>query len=197
MSALRMIAAVVIALSLVAHGAGAQGAAPAAKSATATPAPSASAAEAPAAEAWTPRTGDAWVDRQLADINLYAGRYRGAFLDELVRYHAAPRALVTGLVVDQHWAPGDVYYACAVAQLAGRPCRSVVDAWDSGRADGWQAVAERVGLDAAAKARMKGTITDSFARWGRPLAKPAPNERAAQTSKKSAARKTPAKPPRR
>jgi hypothetical protein len=197
MSGSRTVAVFGVALWLAAHGASAQGAAPAAKTATAAPTESAPAAEAPTAETWAPHTGDVWVDRQLADINLYAGRYRGAFLDELVRYHAAPRALVTGLIVDKRWAPGDVYYACAVAQLAGRPCRSVVDAWDSGRADGWQAVAERVGLDAAAKARMKGTITDSFARWGRPLAKPAPGERAAATSKKSAARKTPAKTPRR
>ena len=30
----------------------------------------------------------------------------------------------------RHWAPGDVYYACALAQLIGRPCRYVVEVWE-------------------------------------------------------------------
>jgi hypothetical protein len=122
---------------------------------------------------WNPRSGDAWIDRQLADINAYGGRYRGAFIDEMVRYHAAPREFVTELVTERNWAPGDVYYACALAQVVGRPCRAVVDAWGSGHADGWQAVARQVGVanrpDAAT--RLKQDITASYARWGRPLAK--------------------------
>src|SRR3546814_609367 len=54
--------------------------------------------------AWNPRSGDAWVDTQLADITAYGSRYRGAFVDELVRYHAAPRDLVNELVSARHWA---------------------------------------------------------------------------------------------
>ncbi len=122
--------------------------------------------------AWNPRSGDAWIDRQLADINVYGGRYRGAFIDELVRYHAAPRGLVEELVDKRNWAPGDVYYACAVAQVIGRPCRAIVDAWGQSHAEGWEEVASQVGIAKrpGATARLKRDITESYVRWGRPLA---------------------------
>lgn len=122
--------------------------------------------------AWNPRTGDAWVDAQLADINAYGGRYRGAFIDELVRYRAAPRDLVTELVDERNWAPGDVYYACALAQVLGRPCRSLVEAWGQFHDEGWAAVAAKAGIATRpeAMARLKQAITGSYERWGRPLA---------------------------
>jgi len=122
--------------------------------------------------AWNPRSGDAWIDAQLADINVYGGRYRGAFIDELVRYRAAPRELVTELVDERNWAPGDVYYACALAQVLGRPCRSLVQAWGQFHDEGWAAVAKKAGIATRpdAMARLKQAITNSYERWGRPLA---------------------------
>jgi hypothetical protein len=130
---------------------------------------------------WNPRSGDAWIDSQLADINVYGARYRGAFIDELVRYHAAPRALVTELVDQRNWAPGDVYYACALAQVLGRPCRALVEAWGRSREEGWAAVAAQAGIAARPDAvqRLKQDITASYARWGRPpaeVAAPAQDE---------------------
>lgn len=124
--------------------------------------------------AWNPRSGDAWIDRQLADINDYGSRYRGAFIDEIVRYHAAPRELVTELVTRRNWAPGDVYYACALAQLAGQPCRSVIETWEQAHADGWGAVTAGMALPDRrdAMARLKQDIAASYVRWGRPLAEP-------------------------
>ena len=44
---------------------------------------------------WNPRSGDVWVDTYLNDINDYGYRYREPFIDEMVRYHGAPRDLVT------------------------------------------------------------------------------------------------------
>ena len=67
---------------------------------------------------WNPRSGDVWVDTQLSDMNQYGSRYRDPFIDEMVRYHAAPRDLVTDLLVNRRWAPGDVYYACTIAQVS-------------------------------------------------------------------------------
>ena len=86
-------------------------------------APAAMAAQPGFAFGWDPRTGDAVLDARLADINRYGDRYRAAFVDELVRYHAAPRALVTALLADEQWAPGDLYFACALAQAAGHGSR--------------------------------------------------------------------------
>ena len=126
--------------------------------------------------AWNPRSGDAWIDAQLADINAYGSRYRGAFVDELVRYHAAPRDLVSELVDERNWAPGDVYYACALAQVVGRPCRSLVEVWGQFHDEGWEAVAGKAGVAKRPDAtqRLKQAITSSYERWGRPLAEVPP-----------------------
>ena len=125
-----------------------------------------------AAHEWNPRTGDAWTDRQLADVNAYAARYPDAFVDELVRYFDLPRALAGELIGERRWAPGDVYYACALAQVAGRPCRAALDAWADGHADGWAAIAGSLGIaprsESAARVRM--AFVDSYARWARPIA---------------------------
>jgi len=150
---------------------------------------------------WNPRSGDLWIDSQLADINAYGGRYRGAFIDEVVRYHAAPRDPVAELVGKRNWAPGDVYYACAVATIVGRPCRALVDAWSESHGEGWAEVAGQAGIAGHrdAVARLKQEITDSYARWGRPLAKvetaPAAKGGAASADKPASSRKPAKKKP--
>lgn len=125
----------------------------------------------PFAFGWDPRTGDAVLDGRLADINQYGDRYREAFVDELVRYHAAPRALVGALLADEQWAPGDLYFACALAQAAGRPCRHVIQRWRAGHAAGWAATAAAMDVapDSAAFRRVADGVEASYARWGRPL----------------------------
>jgi hypothetical protein len=123
------------------------------------------------AHAWDPRTGDDWTDGQLADVNAYGQRYPDAFVDELVRYFGAPRALVTELVVDRRWAPGDVYYACAIARVVGRPCRALTDAWARRHAEGWEAVRADAGIAAegAEAGRLRQAFIESYARWDRPI----------------------------
>jgi hypothetical protein len=123
------------------------------------------------AHPWDPRSGDAWTDRQLADVNVYATRYHDAFVDELVRYLDAPRALVDDLVVEQRWAPADVYYACAIARVLGRPCRTLTDLWAQRHAEGWEAVRAAAGIEPGtpAAARLRQAFVDSYARWARPL----------------------------
>ena len=124
-----------------------------------------------AAPAWTPRTGDAWVDAMLADINRYAARYPDAFADELVRYDNAPRALVQALLTDPRWTPGDVYFACALGQFAGQPCRVVAQRWQQDHAGGWAAIAQDFGMTPQSPAfhRLKRGIVRGYARWARPL----------------------------
>lgn len=122
------------------------------------------------ADARAPATGDDWIDAQLADVNRYAERYRAAFVDELVRYQAAPRPLVEQ-ALDADVAAGDAYYACALAQAFGRPCREVLDAWRANPGDGWDGVARKLEPDraGAARDRVKRGIVDSYDRWARPL----------------------------
>lgn len=121
---------------------------------------------------WDPRTGDVWVDTWLGDINRYGDRYREPFVDEMVRYYGAPRDLVTSLLLERDWEPGDVYYACAVAQTIGRPCRYVADEWErDGRGEGWGVTAQRLGIKPGSPEfhRLKSGFVSSYDRWGRPI----------------------------
>lgn len=129
---------------------------------------------------WNPRTGDMWVDTQLSDINRYGMRYREPFVDELVRYHGAPRDLVIELLVTRRWAPGDVYYACAIANIIGRPCRFVVEEYERNHGLGWGELAKRLGIKpgSAEFHRLKKGFVPTYDRWGRPIVLDADLERA-------------------
>jgi hypothetical protein len=120
---------------------------------------------------WNPRTGDAWVDTRLDDINRYGDRYREPFVDEMARYYGAPRDLVSDLLVNRRWAPGDVYYACAIAQAIGRACRYVVDEWNREHAQGWGVLAQRLGIapGTAEFHRLKRGFVPTYDRWDRPI----------------------------
>jgi hypothetical protein len=153
---------------LLATGAAfARGPAPQATAPKATaPAPS----PAPAPE-WSPRTGDAWVDTVLADINAYGRRYPDAFADELARYRGAPRDYVATLLADPAWTPGDVYFACALAQSIGRACRYVAGEWQAHAGEGWGALARELGVKpgSAEFKALKDGFAGAYGRWGRPL----------------------------
>lgn len=119
---------------------------------------------------WEPRTGDAWVDKQMDDINLYGERYREAFIDELVRYQGTPRELAQEML-QQGWKPGDLYYACAMAQLIGQPCRSVIAEWTRDHEGGWADVGKRLGFtpNSSQFRELKRSFVASYDRWARPL----------------------------
>ena len=120
---------------------------------------------------WNPRTGDVWVDNTLGDMNQYGYRYRESFVDELVRYYDAPRDYVTELLVQQRWAPGDVYYACAIGEVIGRSCRYVADEWQRDHGQGWGALAQRLGIKpgSAEFHRLKKGFVPTYDRWARPI----------------------------
>ena len=120
---------------------------------------------------WNPRSGDVWVDTQLRDMNTYGTRYREPFIDEMVRYHDAPRDLVRDLLVNQRWAPGDIYYACSIASITGRPCRDVVNEWERDNGQGWGVIAKRMGIKpgSAEFHRLKAGFVPTYDRWARPI----------------------------
>lgn len=120
---------------------------------------------------WNPRSGDVWVDTWLGDVNRYGTQYREPFIDELVRYHAAPRPLVIELLERRRWAPGDVYYACSIASIIGRPCRYVVDMYEADRGQGWGVLAQRLGIKpgSAEFHRLKKGFVPTYDRWARPI----------------------------
>jgi len=120
---------------------------------------------------WHPRSGDVWVDTWLGDMNRYGARYPEPFIDEMVRYHDVPRPLVVELLQTRHWVPGDVYFACALASVLGRPCRYVVDYYDANRGLGWGVVAQRLGIKpgSAEFHRLKKGFVPTYDRWARPI----------------------------
>lgn len=141
-------------------------------------------------------TGDDWVDARLPDIDVYAQRYRAAFVDELARYHGTPRAFSERLLDRHAWPAGEVYYACALAAVAGRPCSDVVARRAVARDADWRIVAEQLGIAPGSPqaARLKRGIVASYARWGRPLPLDAELAREARRARAAAARAAATKP---
>lgn len=121
--------------------------------------------------AYAPRSGDAWIDRHLADINLYAARYPQSFADELGRYYAVPRPYVEAMLQQPSWEAGDIVMACGLAQLVGQPCRAVVREWSRDHAEGWEGVAARLQPPPgpAQMRELRERIKQSYAHWARPL----------------------------
>ena len=115
-------------------------------------------------------TGDAWLDHWLADVDVYAARYREAFVDELVRYHEVPRGVVEQQL-EAGVQPRDVYLGCATAHVLGRPCREVMAAWRNTPEQAWSRVlvALEAGGDTDALARIRQGLVASYDRWARPI----------------------------
>lgn len=112
---------------------------------------------------FNPRSGDAWIDAQLGDVNVFARGNLDGYVDEVVVSTGAPRDYVQGMVVDRGWAPGDVYYACLIARQLGRPCAFVADAYERemrGRGRGWGALAQELGIRPGSEAfhALKGGV---------------------------------------
>ena len=117
------------------------------------------------------RTGDLWVDSRLGEINDYGNRYRDPFINELNNNYGAPRPYITELLTVRHWAPADVYYACAIAHALHRPCRDIVREYDRNPGQGWGVLAKRMGIKPGSKAFhdfKRGTVS-TYDRWGYPV----------------------------
>ena len=121
---------------------------------------------------YQPRSGDAWLDRQLVDINAYAARYPQSFVDEVARYYTVPRAYVEAMMQQPAWQPGDIVMACGLAQEVGQPCRAVVREWSRDHEEGWEGVAQRLQPPAGKTQyrQLRERIKQSYLRWARPLA---------------------------
>ncbi len=129
---------------------------------------------------WNPRSGDVWMDSWLGDMNRYGQRYRDPFVDELVRYHGAPRDMVVDLLGPRRWAPGDVWMACNIASVIGRPCRYVVDVYERDHGNGWGNIAKQLGIKPGSPEfhRLKKGFVPTYDRWGRTIVLDADLERA-------------------
>lgn len=95
---------------------------------------------------YSPRTGDAFIDTRLGDVNVFARGNTDGFIDDIVVSYGAPRSLVRELYYDRRWVPSDIYYACLLASILKRPCGYVVDIYERDRGQGWGVIAKRLGI---------------------------------------------------
>lgn len=95
---------------------------------------------------FSPRTGDSYMDGQLGDINRYARDNTAGFIEELAVNFGVPRSLVREYYTERRWAPGDIYYGCALAHELRRPCGEVLDVYEQDRGQGWGVIAQRLGI---------------------------------------------------
>jgi len=125
----------------------------------------------PAAATYTPGTGDAWLDRQLADVNRYAERYPEAFVDELVRYGGARRGYPEALMQQHGWAAADVWFACFWGKAIGASCREPVRARAQHPDEGWKAVVQAlpVAPDNLHWRAVRQALVASYDHWDRPV----------------------------
>ena len=123
-----------------------------------------------------PRTGDGFVVAQLGDINVFASGNKAGFIDDVVVSFGAPRYLVREYYYDRRWAPGDIYYACALAHQLGRPCLEVLNIYERDHGQGWGAIAQRMGIKPGSPAfhALKGRVGQGHGKMkgngGRPQA---------------------------
>lgn len=112
---------------------------------------------------YSPRTGDVWVDTRLGEINTYGRGDPDYFYEDMHSSYGVPRDYVRELYVDRRWAPGDIYYACALAQILDRPCREIVSDYERHPGQGWGALAQRMGIKpgSAQFHALKGRVGDS------------------------------------
>ena len=116
---------------------------------------------------YNPRTGDVSVDSQLGYMNDYGRNNRDYFVNDVVTTYGAPRYLVNDLLTTRRWAPGDVYYASALAYQTRRPFGDVVKMYEQDRGQGWGVIAQRMGIKpgSAEFHALKGNVGKSSGRY--------------------------------
>lgn len=95
---------------------------------------------------FNPRTGDAWFDARLGDINVMASGNLDGFIDEVVVSTRAPRPWVETLVVERRYAPADVYMLAECAYRSGTSYDEALRIYERHHGEGWGAMAKRMGI---------------------------------------------------
>jgi hypothetical protein len=95
---------------------------------------------------FNPRTGDAWFDARLGEINVAASGNLDGFIDEVVVSTRAPRVWVETLVVERRYPPADVYMLAESAYRGGVSFDTALTVYEQHRGEGWGAMAKRLGI---------------------------------------------------
>ena len=111
-----------------------------------------------------PVTGDGGWDARLEKLNAYFGSRREDFIADLNVHYGVPGHSVAYLLDDFGMPPADVYLAVRIHCVTRRPIALIVNAWQTGIADGWGAVTGRFGIlpDSADFEALKGDDRGGF-----------------------------------
>ncbi|HHW4679148.1 MAG TPA: hypothetical protein ACQGQH_06790 [Xylella sp.] len=115
-------------------------------------------------------TGDAWIDHQLPDVDIYARHYPDSFVDELARYIGIPHAEAQTLL-KQGWRASDVYFAGAWARVTRQPLHAVLQVYQAHLQEGWHtalAILPVVPENTYYRA-LRHTLVASYDHWDRPI----------------------------
>ncbi|HHW4681522.1 MAG TPA: hypothetical protein ACQGQX_08550 [Xylella taiwanensis] len=115
-------------------------------------------------------TGDAWIDQQLPDLDIYAKHYPDSFVDELARYIGIPHAEAQTLL-KQGWRAADVYFAGAWALITRQPLHAVLQVYQAHLQEGWQAALAilPVAPQNTYYRALRHTLVTSYDHWDRPI----------------------------
>ena len=120
-----------------------------------------------------PRTGDAYFDACLGDINAWGSVDLELYVDEVVISTGAPRRYVEEYVIERRYPPADVWMIAEMSRVSGQSFSSVATTYSANRTEGWGAMAKRLGIKpgSAEFHAMKGRTgkqRDSWKAKGRP-----------------------------
>ncbi|HYE85355.1 MAG TPA: hypothetical protein VEA16_03295 [Vicinamibacterales bacterium] len=93
-----------------------------------------------------PRTGDAWLDVRLREIDVYARGNLDGYIDEVVISTAAPRPYIETLIYEYHYPPADVWMIAEIAQVTSVPIADVASSYRTHRGRGWGEIAKALGV---------------------------------------------------
>lgn len=115
-----------------------------------------------------PNSGDIAIDIHLAEFNAYAASDIEGFVAELAKRYRARPELVREYLVERHWPPGDVFYACAVAAYTWHSCASLLSTYERFNHAGWAPLARRLGVTPGSRIflALKADISALHRKWG-------------------------------
>jgi hypothetical protein len=96
------------------------------------------------AQGFIAKTGDTDFDQSLANIDANAKADLSKFKKELsMNFHISlPR--IDQLLLKIH--PAEVYLACEIGKLSGKPVDNVVEAYEANKGQGWGVIAKQMGI---------------------------------------------------
>ncbi|MCD8456330.1 hypothetical protein LPH50_10350 [Xylella taiwanensis] len=115
-------------------------------------------------------TGDAWIDQQLPDLDVYAKHYPDSFIDELARYIGIPHAEAQ-MLLKQGWRAADVYFAGAWALITRQPLHAVLQVYQAHLQEGWHAALAilPVAPENTYYRALRHILVTSYDHWDRPI----------------------------